>query len=265
MGGYRMPASYTHYDFGQVVYEKLSKELKAVINENKEAFNIGLNGPDILFYYKPLSKNHINMLGHEMHREAAVRFFNEAKKHIVEHKEGVPYILGFICHFILDSNCHPYIEEAIAMSGISHEEIEAELDGRIMRKNNLSPQTINAGAHIISTRKNARIISRFYEGISEGEIFKALKSVRFYNQLLMCQNDFKRNIIKGGLSKIRGAQGFSRMIINVVPNQKCKSIIAKLLILYDKSIDEAVQMIEEYYRNLTSDAPINERFNRNFG
>ncbi|WP_040192701.1 zinc dependent phospholipase C family protein [Clostridium culturomicium] len=260
-----MPASYTHYDFGQAVYKKLSKEVKAVINDNKEAYNIGLNGPDILFYYKPLSKNFINRFGHEMHREEAARFFNNAKKHIVEHKEGIPYILGFICHFILDSNCHPYIEDAISRSGVSHGEIEAELDGRIMRKSNLSPQSVNAGAHIIPTRKNARIISLFYEKISEGEIFKALKSVRFYNELLMCQNDLKRKMIKGGLSKIKGGESFSHMIINVVPNPNCKSIIDKLLVLYDKSTDEAVQMIEEYYRNLTSDAPISERFNRNFG
>lgn len=260
-----MPASYTHYDFGQVVYNKLSKELKDIVNENRDAYNIGLNGPDILFYYKPLKKNSINALGGEMHKQEASKFFNEAKKHILENKDGVPYILGFICHFILDSNCHPYINEAMRASGISHGEIEAELDGRIMRKNNLCPQEVNAGHHIIPTKKNARIISQFYHGVNELEIFKALKSVRFYNQLLLCQNELKRRVIKGGLSKIKGGQSFSHMIINVIPNPKCKKIIDKLMMIYEKSIDEAVQIIEEYYINLKNDTPINERFNRNFG
>lgn len=259
-----MPASYTHYDFGQAVYKKLSKELKGKISENKEAYDIGLNGPDILFYYKPLSKNPINIFGHEMHTQEAYRFFNDAKKHIVEQEEGLPYILGFICHFILDSNCHPYIEEAMQDSGISHGEIEAELDGRIMRRNNLNPQAVNAGAHIIPDKNNAKLIARFYEEISQEEIYKSLKSVRFYNKLLMCENSFKRKVIKGSLSKVKGCQSFSHMIINVVPNPKCKGIIDKLLMLYDKSIDEAVQRIEEYYMNLNSDAPISERFNRNF-
>lgn len=260
-----MPASYTHYDFGQAVYKKLSKELKEVIDENKEAYNIGLNGPDILFYFKPLSKNAINNFGHEMHRQKASEFFNEAKKHILENKEGIPYILGFICHFILDSNCHPEIDRAMEESGVSHGEIEAELDGRIMRGNNLNPQEVNAGAHIIATRKNAKIISSFYQTINEDDIYKSLKSVRFYNQILMCQNEFKRKIIKGGLSKIKGSESFSKMIINIVPNPKCKSSIDKLLVLYDKSVDEAVQMIEEYYENLNNDTPISKRFNRNFG
>lgn len=259
-----MPASYAHFAFGQVVYKKLSKELKDIIDENKEGYDIGLNGPDILFYYKPLGKNFINTFGHDIHKEEAARFFNKAKNHIVENDEGIPYILGFICHFILDSNCHPYINKVIEESGVSHGEIEAELDGRLMRKNNLSPQKINAGAHIIPTKKNARIIAAFYEGINEKEILKSLKSVRFYNELLMCQTDLKRKVIKGGLAKIKGGKGFSNMIINIAPNPKCKGTIDKLLILYEKSIEEAVQMIEEYYLNIESDAPINERFNKNF-
>lgn len=261
-----MPASYTHYSFGEAVYNNLSRELQKVIDGNRTIYNIGLNGPDILFYYKPLSKNPINILGHKMHKERAYEFFNNAKKHIVEHKreEAIPYILGFICHFILDSNCHPYIAEAMRESGISHEEIEAELDGRTMRANNLSPQAVNAGNHIIATKEAARIIAEFYKQITEKQIYTSLKSVKFYNELLLCQNNLKRNIIKGGLGKIKGGTSFSHMIINVVPNPNSKYMINKLMMLYENSINEATQMVEEYYGEMMKDAPINKRFNRNF-
>lgn len=259
-----MPASYAHYCFGQAVYDRLSKDIKEIINENREIYDIGLNGPDILFYYKPLKKNRINSFGHEIHRQDGIEFFNKAKKHILEDKDGLPYILGFLCHFILDSNCHPYISKAMKESGVSHGEIEAELDGRLMRKHNLSPQSVSAGKHIIPTKENSKIIAKFYDGISESQILESLRSVRFYNKLLLCENNLKRNIMKGVLSKIKGAESFSHMIINVIPNPKCKNNIDKLLILYEKSIDEAVQIIEEYYRNLNSDKSIGERFNRNF-
>lgn len=261
-----MPASYTHYSFGQEVYNRLPKELQKVIHINEDVYNIGLNGPDILFYYKPLRKNSINTLGHSMHKEEAYKFFNVAKEHIVEHENqvGIIYILGFICHFILDSNCHPFIAEAMKESGLSHNEIEAELDGRNMRINNQSQQLVNAGNHISATWENARIIAKFYEQVNEQQIYRSLKSVRVYNQLLLCQNSFKRTVIKGVLSKVKGGESFSHMIINVVPNPKCKEILNKLVELYENSIDEAVQIVEEYYEGIKSDAPISKRFNRNF-
>lgn len=262
-----MPASYTHYMFGQAVYNKLSKELKDVIDKNKPVYNIGLSGPDIFFYYKPLSKNHVNSIGHDMHREDATHFFKEAKERInkYELEEGIPYILGFICHFILDSNCHPYIAKAMEENGLSHCEIEAELDGRVMRSNNESPQKISAGKHIVASKECSKVISQFYDGIDSGEIYKALKSVRFYNEILLCQNNLKRNVVKGILENIKGAKSFSDMIINVVPNPKAKKIIDELIRLYEISIYEAVQIIEEYYYGLNNKSSINERFNRNFG
>ncbi len=261
-----MPASYTHYSFGQVVYNRLPKYLKRIVDKNKVVYNIGLNGPDILFYYKPLSKNPINRIGYAMHEESAYKFFENAKNHIIKCRkdEGVAYILGFLCHFILDSNCHPYIAEAMEESGISHQEIEAELDGRTMRENNLSPQQVNAGNHIVASKEVSKIIAQFYTGISSEQVYKSLKSVRFYNELLLCQNKFKRNIIKGALGKIKGGDSFSHMIINVVPNPKCKVIVNKLMLLYENSIDEAIQMIEGYYSAIMEDAPIHQRFDRNF-
>lgn len=43
-------------------------------------------------------------------------------------RQGVAYLLGFLCHFVLDSTCHGYIEKKIHVSGLSHTEIEVEFD-----------------------------------------------------------------------------------------------------------------------------------------
>ena len=58
-----MPATYAHYIFGKKVYRALPGELREMIKENKAAYLLGLHGPDLLFYYKPYSKNRINQLG----------------------------------------------------------------------------------------------------------------------------------------------------------------------------------------------------------
>jgi len=261
-----MPASYTHYSFGHTVLEKLPQRLKDIIISNKEAYYIGLNGPDILFYYKPLFKNEINKYGHRLHDEKAYGFLERGKRYIEESKDEVclSYILGFVCHFVLDGSCHPFIEEAMKESNISHAEIEAELDGALMRRNNLSPQRHSAGAHIIPNRVTATHIANFYDNVNGKEIYKCLKSVRFYNKLLLCPNGIKRRFIKGLLGLIKGGEGFSCMIINVEPNRKCIDINKKLLELYEKAVDEAVHRVEEYYNAIKNNDNLGEFFNRNF-
>ena len=51
-----MPSTYAHYRFGQEVLKELPNDIKKIIIENKELYDIGLHGPDILFYYLPCTK-----------------------------------------------------------------------------------------------------------------------------------------------------------------------------------------------------------------
>ncbi|MDF2951137.1 MAG: hypothetical protein K0S18_720, partial [Anaerocolumna sp.] len=50
-----MPSAYTHFKFGMEVIKLLPMELQNIILKNKDLYEIGLQGPDILFFYKPLS------------------------------------------------------------------------------------------------------------------------------------------------------------------------------------------------------------------
>ena len=43
-----MPAAYAHYVFGKKVYAMLPKREKELICEGKDAFLLGLHGPDLL-------------------------------------------------------------------------------------------------------------------------------------------------------------------------------------------------------------------------
>ena len=62
-----MPASYTHQQFGNQVLNKLENTtIKKIINDNLNLYNIGLQGPDILFFYQPLKKNPVNTLGNQL-------------------------------------------------------------------------------------------------------------------------------------------------------------------------------------------------------
>ena len=77
-----MPSTYAHYIFGQQIRGRLSGYERKVIDKYPELFNIGLHGPDILFYYRPLGKNKVNQLGSRMHSESGAKFFVHAVKHL---------------------------------------------------------------------------------------------------------------------------------------------------------------------------------------
>ncbi len=128
-----MPSTYAHYRLGKEVALSLPERLRNIIKKHMELYDIGLHGPDILFYYKPFFANRVNQTGFGMHEEQGKCFFEEAGNTIrakEKNDEHLAYIFGFICHFVLDSQCHGYIDEKIERSGVSHTEIEAEFDRR---------------------------------------------------------------------------------------------------------------------------------------
>ena len=56
-----MPAAYSHYRLGQLVLDELNQPLKHVLETNQDLFDIGLHGPDILFYNRPYIHSKINV------------------------------------------------------------------------------------------------------------------------------------------------------------------------------------------------------------
>ena len=73
-----MPTTYAHYKFGKEVMSALPRPLQNSIENKRALFDIGLHGPDILFYYKALFKNPVSGQGYAMHDQPADEFFNHA-------------------------------------------------------------------------------------------------------------------------------------------------------------------------------------------
>lgn len=124
-----MPAFYAHDRFGKKVAEKLPVSLKKTIKSHSRQYRIGLQGPDLFFFYQAYRPNRVSKYGNHLHEISALPFFEHAVK--VVRKKGAAsreyaYLMGFVCHFILDSECHPYVESYIEKSGVQHLEIEEE-------------------------------------------------------------------------------------------------------------------------------------------
>ncbi|MFA9422429.1 MAG: zinc dependent phospholipase C family protein [Sedimentibacter sp.] len=262
-----MPTTYAHYSFGKQVINLLNEDLKKIISNNMDLFNIGLHGPDVLFYYKPLKSNDISKIGHEIHNKNAVVFFENAKSIISECDDfngACAYIVGFICHYMLDSQCHPYIGQQ-EKKWLSHSEIEVEFDRVLMMKDNLDSLAFIPTSHIVPSENNAQCISMFFEGTDKKIILKALKSMKFYLNLLVAPGHLKRFIIIEALRISGNYESLSGLIMKYEPEESSKKTNEKLLDLYGKAVVPTGELINEYYQNIKNHDKINERFNRNFG
>lgn len=263
-----MPSSYAHYRLGQHVRQRINEPAKKVIEAYPELFLIGLHGPDILFYYKPLGKNKVNETGYRMHDFPGKQFFTEAAEVIKEHKGKdayLSYVYGFICHFALDVTCHAYVEEKIQASGISHAEIEVEFDRELLIMDGFDPIRKKLVDHIVHSEENAKIIQAFYPSITEKEVLKALRSILFYCNFLVAPSKFKRNLILTGL-KIAGCyESMHGQIVNYEKNMDCADSTEKLVGYFEDALELALSLINEYDEFLNQKQPLNEIYEYTFG
>ena len=261
-----MPTTYTHYRFGKDVLLNLPDPYKKTALEKRELFDIGLHGPDILFYYYPVCYNHVNQMGVKLHKKPAEEFFEHAAM-VIRNKSnktaGEAYIYGFICHFALDSVCHKYIEKIIEVSGIGHSEIEMELDRRLMEEDGLDPLTYVPIHHILPLKKSAFVIAPFFEGINDNEVLKALKGMRWALKQLMPLGRFKDKIVKTAL-KAAGLEKKYGLFMSHKANERCDPYCRLLEEKYNECISFAVRLICGYKEYLEGRKELSTEFNDTF-
>ena len=85
-----MPTTYAHYRFGRDVYKHLPKEAQTIISSHGGLYNIGLHGPDLLFYYKIYKKNPVSSAGFAMHDQPGYEFFQQAAQVMKSGTENTP-------------------------------------------------------------------------------------------------------------------------------------------------------------------------------
>lgn len=263
-----MPSTYAHYRMGQEVALRVPKWKKNIIDKNKELFNIGLHGPDILFYYHPLASNRVNEIGYRMHEHSGSEFFEEAAKVIREKDHdasSLAYVYGFICHFALDTTCHGYIDDKIAESGVSHAEIEVEFDRSLMLEDGYDPITHKLTKHIVPSESNAEIIAPFFATTTPDEVQEALREMIRYNDLLIAPSKIKRKLIYALLRISGNYKEMHGLLVNYVANPECEDSTRILRQLYDIALERAVKLIREYDKYLIGEQRLDPIYHYTFG
>lgn len=263
-----MPTTYAHYRFGETVRKRLPESIRDIISGNEELFHFGVHGPDHFFYYNPLIKTNVGAIGTRIHEQSAKTFFTKAAHviHKCSDKDAhLAYVYGYLCHFAMDYVCHGYIGEQMEEKGLSHYEIEAEYDRRLLfMDGHDSPVEVCVTKHMHPSMKNARIIADFYEGVTSKQVYKSLKGMLFYLNILRAPDKMLRRLLFLAM-KIAGIyKKMSGLVMNYEEDSKCSETTDELVRRFDDAVEVAVSLLTEYERFYTKGGRLSDTFYYNF-
>lgn len=260
-----MPAGYTHLQFSEDIIKKITDhQIKNIIINNKKLFQIGNHGPDIFFYHKFYNLyDKVNCLGKKMHKENARSFFEKAMN-IIDDDAQVSYILGFLCHFVLDSQMHSCVKKIMEETNMKHFEIESEYDRLLLKRNGFVPTHSLVYSHIHIDEHIVSIIQSFFPQLSFLEIQESLISLKRVDKLLKAPSYIKRGLIYFLFHLTFHFHQLQGLIINYHHNVEMKKYYALLDSTYLNALNEALKYMIDYYQNLTIKQPLPEIFDHNY-
>ena len=261
-----MPAVYAHYKFGKKVYRALPEDIRRLVRENAPAYWLGLHGPDLLFYYHAMGKNRVNQLGVRMHRESARFFFEKARRVYRKRPSYVllSYLCGFLCHFMLDSECHPYISRYMGEHRLGHLEIETDFDRMLMEEDGADPVTHNCTRHLIRDLDTEEAIASVLEGITPDEVDESILGFHRIIRLFQCPAPGKARFLRGFFTLIGQKKGLAGLVMDGKPNPRCKESRRALEERMESAVKPAAEEIEKLVRAMDTEEPLSIRLNRDF-
>ena len=244
-----MPTTYAHQKFASLVEEQLLEPPKQIIRQYPELYELGLNGPDLFFFYVPyIYMNKVTRIGYGMHKEEFLPFLKSAAE--VVRKDGFPapelsYLYGFLTHFALDRACHPYVYATDALGEISHNEIESELDRDLMEQDGIDPLSAILTDKLVASAETAEILSRFFP-ISTHQGKVTISCCKRYRNMIVTTSKAKRSFLYGLMHACFVYDWMHGVIINLEPNPKCVETNRVLEQQMLDAVPEAVSFIETF-------------------
>ena len=220
-----MPGFRSHYFFGKNTYDSLEKDgLPESVKKHPTVFFLGEQGPD-MFFYSPQAhlfyKKNIGMAMHSTNinktfeglliaREKMAGSQEKSDKEDIDIADA--YILGFMGHYTLDTNCHPYIswrQEKLKYAGRFTESfgvhvlLETDIDNdNVRRFVGVEPSQFNHYDTIKVTKHERAVVAHIVtEAINYAFSDQGQKEKHVRSAITMSRNLFKWMVDKRGVKK----------------------------------------------------------------
>lgn len=262
-----MPTTYAHDLFGKEVYKKLPSDMKALIRRHGDLYRIGLHGPDILFYYM-VSKNPVTQFGIDMHHEKARAFFEEGMRQVRRNNDEalLAYLLGFGCHYMFDSACHPYVNQMAAEGVVPHIVLEKEFDRVLMEETGKDPDHYYPACGIVPKMEYAKVIHRAIPLVKTINIYLSVKMMKILTNFMVCDDQGRKRRIIGKILSF-GGKSIGSVIEHFMTAEaveQAKAPIPELKRLYQEAIPETAEYLRELYTLREGAYHLSARWNRTY-
>ena len=261
-----MPTTYAHWRFGDKCIRMLPDDLQNIILNNRAIFDYGVHGPDIFFYYNCLKYNEVNRYGSAMHdipyKDTLAQIKENFKK--TENKDmALSYLLGFTCHFTLDSYCHGFIEKVDETTPYSHGKIESQFDRYLLIKDGFNPVTKSVTDMFHPDKKMAKVISGLFNKFDEDIIYKTLKDQKLYLNLLKDNSDIKRFFLNTAMD-IAKVPSFKDLLLTKENVEELKPVNIRLNKYFDMALKHYPVLADSLIGYLSDKNELNTYFKHNF-
>lgn len=261
-----MPAIYAHYRFGKLILPALAADVRGQIQRHRRLFDLGLQGPDFLFYYRPFSDTAIARLGDTLHMRSGRDFFTEVCRDIHSDSEEpvLAYLYGLLGHYCLDSLCHPYVNEVTAAGAPSHTALESEFERYLLVMDGTAvAHTHRRSAYLQNRKEDLAVISPFFLGTEPGQIGEAIRSMALFTDLLTCGSALHRALARKILGVISPAK--MGLIVPPAPDAQASRYDAGFYGLYEQALARYPQLLEQLRDHLSFREELGSDFEAIFG
>lgn len=253
-----MPSTYAHYRFGAQLIAKMPPKTQRTVVRFRQLYDMGLHGPDILFYQSLLPGG---KLRDKFHAQTGKLFFERACRNIrLNPSEGArAYLYGVLAHYALDSLSSPFIHRMAREKNLSEEIIVTEFDRFLLNSDGKKPPHLqDVSEHIKLTPGECGTVVAFYPNIRPGAIGKAVGNMAKVTHWLSLPQGQQRQWVDTGLRLL--IPRMTGRVMQPHPNRECAALNPSLLRLYDMAADRYPVLLEQIHGHLRRNAPLGPDF-----
>lgn len=258
-----MPSNYAHYRFGTLIQDSIDPKARRAIGRFRRVFDVGLHGPDLLFYYNPFWKNKVSQLGSDFHKKSGKEFFTAACAALkaAPSEMGTVYLYGLLGHYCLDAQCHPLVIEKSNAGAVRHAELETDFDRYLLRQDGkLPPHLQCVNAHMKLTRGECVTVSQFFSPVTPAQIHQSIHNMRHQTKLLSHKN---RRLLSAILKLTN--QNVQDHVMAVKANPRCEPLYPELMALYNAALQQYPRLLVQLMDHMENGTELGTDFDAIFG
>ena len=258
-----MPSAYAHYRFGTQILPLMPADVRGPVLRHRALFDMGLHGPDFLFFHHYIRQTPLYRLGNACHENSGRAFFTDAciRLRRLPSEPAFSYLQGLLAHYCLDRACHPFVYAMTDDADLDHAEMETEFDRYLMAMDGIKkPHETNICRHMKLKKEDFSVVAGFYQGLSEADAALCIRNMILARRLLTLPR------AHGAIVKFTQLAGGNTagQVMTVGPNPNCSHLNGRLLELYENALSKFPELLQQMSQHLAYGEAFGDDFAANF-